>query len=127
MKISSSSTSSYEPSKFGPAFWFTLHNGSTTYPENPTSVVMYGMQQLLINLPFLIPCVKCREHYFEYIKNINLETVTASKIGLFSFMVDLHNHINAMNGKHQMSLDLAKAIYGYDNPKGSTINITYRS
>lgn len=126
MNITTHGKSSYEPESFGPAFWFTLHNGSTTYPDNPTIVVQRGMKQLLIHLPFLIPCIKCREHYYNTIKNSNLDWVVSSRENLFTFLVDIHNDLNQENGKPTMDLDVAKQIYGYnDREKGSKIYISY--
>lgn len=126
MNITTHAKSSYEPDSFGPAFWFTLHNGSTIYPENPTFVVKQGMKQLLINLPFLIPCIKCREHYFNYVKNTNLDQVVNSRENLFSFIVTLHNYVNQNNGKPMMDINVAKQLYGYyDKEHGSKIYITY--
>jgi len=118
--------SSYEPDAFGPAFWFTLHNGASAYPEEPTFFLQQGMIQLLQSVPFLLPCVKCREHYFTYLRNINLNQVVQSRETLFTFLVQLHNYVNRMNGKPEMLVSVAKNIYGFDNPGvGTKLYITY--
>lgn len=127
MEITTSTQgSSYDPAAFGPAFWFTIHNAATTYPNRPTNIIQEGMTQLLINLPLLVPCVVCKEHFHHFIKNSNLDYVTSSRENLFKYFVDIHNYVNRRHRKPEMSLIEAKNIYGFDNPGiGSSIRITY--
>lgn len=127
MKITTSeSGSSYDPDAFGPAFWFTLHNSSTTYPNNPTDVVRHKMKQFLTALPLLVPCVSCREHFYSFIQQTDLDKVVSSRESLFEFFVNVHNYVNRRYGKSEMSLDHAKKLYGFDKQGvGSTIRITY--
>lgn len=117
--------STTDPIIFGPSFWFTLHNGAVSYPENPTKFVKDGMKQLIINLPLLIPCKSpCREHFYDYIVKSNLDDVIRNRENLFRFFVDIHNLVNSRYGKDVMSLEDAKTIYGYRNGK-TTMKITY--
>jgi hypothetical protein len=118
--------SSYDPDAFGPAFWFTIHNATTTYPNRPTAFVQDGMKNLIANMPLLIPCVTCKEHFFTFLKTSNLDMVTSSKENLFKFFVDVHNYVNRRFRKPEMSLADAKKMYGFDKPGvGSMIRITY--
>jgi len=116
--------SSYDPDAFGPAFWFTIHNATTTYPNRPKVFVQEGMKQLIANLPLLIPCVNCKEHFFSFLKGVDLDCVTSSRENLFSFFVNVHNYINRRFKKREMSLSDAKDMYGYDKG-GSMLRITY--
>ena len=119
--------SSYDPDAFGPAFWFTLHNSSTTYPNNPTDVIRHNMAQLLTHLPLLVPCITCKEHFYSFIKQSNLDEIVASRDALFKFFVDAHNYVNRRYGKPEMFIDQAKKIYGFDKQGvGSSIRITYQ-
>lgn len=121
--------SSNDPVLFGPSFWFTLHNGAVSYPDNPSKYVRDGMKQLIINLPLLIPCKSpCREHFYDYIRrrHSSIDDVVASRRQLFPFFVDMHNYVNARYGKAIVTLDDAKAVYGYTNGK-TTMRITYSS
>lgn len=118
--------SSYDPDVFGPAFWFTIHNTTTTYPNRPTTFVQEGMKNLILNMPLLIPCINCKEHFFTFLRGSNLNAATESKESLFRFFVDAHNYINKRFGKPVMSLSEAKKMYGYDKPGvGSMVRITY--
>lgn len=116
---------SYEPQAFGPAMWFTLHNGASAYPEKPSLVVQNSMMQFLSNLHFMIPCLECREHYFQYVRNTDLAAATRNREALFTYIVDMHNNVNFRIGKPTMSLETAKQVYGFYRPRGSIIRITY--
>lgn len=119
-------TSSYDPAVFGPAFWFTLHNGATTYPTMPTDYVRNGMRQLLINLPLLVPCLVCREHFYEYLRDCKLDKAVESRENLFAFIVGVHNFVNVRYGKLPMTLAEAKRIYGFDAPgRGTRVRVQY--
>jgi hypothetical protein len=127
MKITTTTNnSSYDPDAFGPAFWFTLHNSAGTYPNKPTKVIQQSMKELITNLPLLVPCLTCKEHFYNFIKYSNLDIATANRENLFRYFVDVHNYVNKrVNKKTEMSLNDAKKIYGFDKPTGSSIRITY--
>lgn len=118
--------SSYDPDSFGPAFWFTIHNATTTYPNKPTEFVQNGMKQLVSNMPLLIPCIVCKEHFYSYLKTIDLDYITSSRENLFNFFIQVHNYVNRRFGKPEMSLTDAKKLYGFNKPGvGSQVRITY--
>lgn len=118
--------SSYDPDMFGPSFWFTLHNGATAYPYQPTLLIQNGMKNFLVSLPLMIPCVACKEHAYAFLKQANLDTVVASRANLFGFFVAFHNFVSSRYNKRTMCLEEAKKLYGYDKPGvGGELKITY--
>lgn len=106
-----------DPEMFGPSFWFTLHNGAAAYPVSPTPWIRASTKQLLISLPILIPCINCREHFFNFVRSSNLDDAVASRDKLFDYFVRAHNYVNARYGKPIMSIDEAKRMYGFDTGK----------
>ncbi|MGL4356644.1 MAG: FAD-linked sulfhydryl oxidase [Aeromonas popoffii] len=129
MKISYSEIgSTTQPAIFGPAMWFTFHNGAVLYPKHPHPCTKYGMKQLLINMPLMIPCLNCKEHFYNFIRNADLDKAVSSRDELFKFWVDVHNYVNGRYGKPIVSLEEAKQLYGFYKPEvGSRIRITYTS
>lgn len=118
--------SSFDPEIFGPSLWFILHNGSVSYPTYPTKFVQNGMKQLLLNIPLLIPCLTCREHFYSFIRTSNIDDAISSREKLFKFMVDAHNYVNVRYGKTPMTLESAKLFYGFNNPGvGASMKIKY--
>lgn len=116
---------SFEPEMFGPAFWFTLHNGAAAYPERPTPQIQQGMQMFIMGLPVMIPCTICKEHAFNYIRKHDLNYETSSRERLFRFFNGFHNFANARFSKKEMPLDEAKQLYGFGSARGGRMKITY--
>lgn len=117
---------SVDPNVFGPAMWFTFHNGAVLYPKRPTDYVKNGMKQFIANVPLIIPCLGCKEHFYDLLTHTDLDAVVSSRDALFKFWVDAHNYVNKRYGKRQMSLGEAKALYGFEKPGfGTPIRITY--
>lgn len=126
MTVSSSFVGkSSDPNIFGPPFWFVLHNAANSYPNQPTQWIREGMKQLLINLPLLVPCINCKEHFYNLLRTTNLNTVVSSKENLFAFFVETHNYVNRRYGKSEMTVNEAKELYGFDTPAGTNMRITY--
>lgn len=117
--------SSFNPTVFGPALWFVLHNAAVSYPDVPTFETRHGMKQLLLCLPLLIPCETCRQHFANYLRQANLDIVVSSKYNLFEFFVTVHNHVNVRTGKGKISLSQAMAMYGYNSPTGGIVSVRY--
>jgi len=118
--------SSSDPNISGPSMWFTFHNSTLTYPKNPTSFIKSGMKQLLQNIHLMIGCLTCKEHFYTFMRDIDLEWAVSSRDNLFEFWVNAHNYVNERLGKSIMSLTDAKYLYGFDNPsKGAMMRISY--
>lgn len=113
-----------DPEIFGPPFWFVLHNAAVNYPNNPTLPIRTGMKHILINLPIMVPCINCKEHFYTFLKNSNLDDAVSSKSKLFEFFWKIHNYVNRRYNKQEMSLEEAKRLYGFDAP--ATVRITYK-
>lgn len=122
--VSTNIGSTHDPEIFGPSFWFTLHNGATNYANLPTDFVKNGMKSLLINLPLLVPCINCREHFYAFLTRCNLDLAVSSRDQLFEFFNDIHNYVNSRYGKPSMSLEDAKRLYGFNN-NGTLMKISY--
>jgi hypothetical protein len=115
------------PDIFGPSFWFTLHNGAIHYPIRPSLNTRQSMKTLIYNLPILVPCLNCRDHFINYIQNSDLDYIVSSKETLFKFWVDIHNHVNKRYNRPEMTLLEAKRLYGFDTPEsGAIMTISYQ-
>jgi hypothetical protein len=101
------------PSVWGPPLWFTLHNSSSKYPNNPSPITRERMKNIITNIPVLLPCYTCREHATQFIeKNANmLDDIVSSRDKLFNFFVDFHNQVNKKLGKKIYSYEEARALY----------------
>ena len=104
-----------DPSVFGPPLWFTLHNSSVYYPENPSPVHAERMKNIIIGLPVLLPCETCKEHATAYIENNKhqLPDICKSRQTLFRFFVDFHNYVNERLKKKIFTYEEAEKLYYY--------------
>jgi hypothetical protein len=110
--------SSADPAFWGPAFWFSLHNGAARYPKEATTFCAQKMKGFIGGMPYIIPCENCSEHCRAYIdsKQDQLDDICSERGKLFNFFVDLHNIVNKRYGKSEMSYADAMALYTTNNP-----------
>jgi hypothetical protein len=127
MKVTTTlSGNSTDPDIFGPPFWFVLHNAAVGYYDTPNGLAQDMMRNFLYSIPVIIPCIKCKEHAYTYLRMCDIDKAVQSRSALFKFFVDFHNYVNGKGGRPQMSLEDAKAMYGFFNyGQGGTMKITY--
>lgn len=101
------------PEVWGPAFWFSLHNGALRFPENASPTWRDRMKNFILGIPVMVPCEKCSVHATAYIENNydKLDTVVSNKDTLFEFFCNFHNYVNKRLDKPEMSIDDALAMY----------------
>jgi hypothetical protein len=105
--------SSSNPEVWGPAFWFTLHNGAVNYPLQASPITSERMKNYILGMPVMIPCETCKEHATSHIEaNYNkLDDICSGRMKLFNFFVDFHNLVNKRYGKPIMSYEDAYKLY----------------
>lgn len=101
------------PEVWGPAFWFSLHNGSIRYPVNPSPLWKHRMKSFIQGIPVMVPCEKCADHATAYIESQsdNLDHAVSTREKLFTFFVDFHNFVNARLGKPEIPIEAANKMY----------------
>jgi hypothetical protein len=105
------------PHIFGPPLWFTLHNSSNNYPDNPSPIVKERMKNIIIGIPVLLPCANCKDHATAYIETHfdKLDDIVSTRDKLFNFFVDFHNYVNKRYNKKTYSYEEAKDLYSGKN------------
>lgn len=101
------------PEIWGPAFWFSLHNGAVQYPVDASPLWRKRMKNFIRGIPVMVPCEKCADHAAAYIesRDDDLDSIVANKDSLFRFFVEFHNFVNERIGKEKMSMDIAEKMY----------------
>ena len=101
------------PEIFGPAYWFTLHAGSVSYPIKASPITKEKMKHFILGIPVMLPCRNCQEHATAHIeKNFDkLDEIVSGRDSLFKFFVDFHNYVNVKNNKPEMSYEDAYKLY----------------
>lgn len=102
-----------DPEVWGPAFWFSLHNGAIKYPIDPSPLWKERMKHFILGIPVMVPCEKCSDHATAYLEqNYNqLDNIVSSRSNLFQFFWKFHNYVNERLNKPQISLEYAYKLY----------------
>ena len=113
-----------DPNVWGPAFWFTLHNGASRYPLSACRITKERMKGYILGIPYMIPCEKCRHHATDHIIMMNdqLDDICSGREKLFAFFVDFHNIVNKRYNKPIVSVEEAFKMY---TGKVSVSKLTY--
>ena len=108
------------PEVWGPAFWFSLHNGALRYPINAAPLWRQRMKHFILGIPVMVPCEKCSDHATAYIEGNyhRIDTVVSGREELFKFFWEFHNYVNKRLGKPLMTLRAAYTMYS------ATTNVT---
>ena len=115
---------SSDPNVWGPAFWFTLHNGAARYPIKASPICAERMKGFIMGIPVMIPCEKCQDHATAHIEQnyYRMNEIVSGREQLFIFFVSFHNYVNKRYGKPEM--DYKKAYDLYTRPTNVT-KLTY--
>jgi hypothetical protein len=102
------------PEVWGPAFWFSLHNGALRYPKQASPIWKERMKHFIMGIPVMVPCEKCADHATAHLEDnwSNMDDIVSCRDNLFKFFWEFHNLVNQRLGKPQMSLDDAYKLYG---------------
>jgi hypothetical protein len=114
-------TNMSDPNVWGPALWFTLHNGSSKYPISAAPIVKDRMKAYILGIPLMLPCIACKIHAINHIeKNKDkLDDICSGRKKLFEFFVDFHNIVNKRYNKPIVSIEEAYKMYN----QGVDVNI----
>lgn len=105
--------SSEDPKVWGPAFWFTLHNGAARYPIKASPIFAQNMKNFILGMTAMLPCEKCKDHAIAHIEANyrRLDEIVSGRKNLFNFFVDFHNAVNRRYGKPEMGYQEAYDLY----------------
>ena len=114
------------PNVWGPPGWNFLHYISFTYPNNPTKEDKEKYLNFFKYVGDVLPCEKCRYNYKKHQEKKPLnDTVLSSKQNLVKWLIDIHNEVNIINGKKQLSYEEVVRHYFGSKKKFYRINKKY--
>lgn len=93
-----------KPEIWGPATWTLLHCITLEYPENPKIEDKENVKNFIKYFGKVIPCEKCKINFKSHIEEIPLnDNVLSSRKNLIKWMIDIHNSVNKINGKKELT------------------------
>lgn len=101
---------------WGPHLWKSIHYIALGYPENPSREDRQNYKDFFYTLKYIIPCKYCRDHYKDNINDLpNIDMYLDTTVRLFEWTVLLHNKVNLMLNKPEMTLKDAYDLYTNKN------------
>lgn len=100
-----------DKAQWGKPTWQALHYIALGFPSNPSTQDKVNYQMFYENFYKVIPCTECSKHYQENLKTVPIEKYLANNDTLFEWTVKIHNLVNKLLNKHQLTLAEAKVHY----------------
>ena len=98
-----------EPKNWGKFGWGFIHNVALGYPEDLTYMKKEQYRKFFEVIGDVLPCLDCQDHYKEMIADY--PPIMTNKETLFKWTVDIHNNVNKILNKDQISYDKAYNIW----------------
>ena len=99
------------PAIWGPPLWHEMHTKTFNYPNNPTRADKINIIQYFNEFKTTLPCEVCKVHYRNYMLTKPISYYANNRTDLSNWLIDLHNQVNARNGKRILSYKEAKSLY----------------
>ena len=79
---------------WGPDGWHLLHSIAYKYPSNPNKTTKLKYKRFFNSLPYILPCVYCRNSLHRFYKELPLEKSLHNNELLFEWLYKIHNKVN---------------------------------
>jgi len=101
----------YDPNVWGPHFWFFIMTLAMTYPRYPNEVTKRKYYDFIQNLPVFIPSTEIGNKFSEILDKYPVTPYLTNRDSFIRWVYFLHNRINNITGKDEISYDAAIENY----------------
>lgn len=101
------------PDEWGPPLWKEMHQRTIDYPQNPIASEKQEILKYFRNIVNRLPCDRCKQHYQNQLDRRPIPV--NNRDDLIHWLIDIHNEVNRMNGKRELSYREARALYERNN------------
>jgi hypothetical protein len=101
----------FDPSVWGPHYWFFLHTITESYPLTPNATTKRKYYDLIQNIPLFIPNGEIGNKFSEMLDKYPVTPYLDNRDSFVRWMHFIHNKYNALLGKEEISLPLALEKY----------------
>jgi len=95
----------------GPHYWFFLHTVAESYPLWPNQVTKRKYYDLIQNFPLFIPDGEIGDKFSRLLDKYPVTPYLDSRESFLRWTIFMHNKINALLGKEELSLAVALDKY----------------
>ena len=108
----------FNPSIWGPRYWFVLQSIALCYPPRPNDVIKKKYYDFIQNLPLFIPHKEIGNDFIEILDKFPVAPYLDSRQSFLKWMNFVHNKINMKMGEPIIELsDGIQKYYDYYKPK----------
>jgi hypothetical protein len=115
----------FDPSVWGVHYWFFLHTVAESYPMTPNPVTKRKYYDLIQNFPLFIPNEDIGNKFSEMLDKYPVTPYLDNRDSFVRWIHFIHNKINVLLGKLEISLPKALEIYR-ENYKPKAIILSER-
>jgi FAD-linked sulfhydryl oxidase len=101
----------FDPSVWGPHYWFFIHTVAESYPINPNDVTKRKYYDFIQNIPLFIPVPEMGDKFSRILDKYPVTPYLDSRDSFVRWTHFIHNKYNVMLGKPEIPLPLALEIY----------------
>uniref|UniRef100_A0A6C0DCI8 thiol oxidase n=1 Tax=viral metagenome TaxID=1070528 RepID=A0A6C0DCI8_9ZZZZ len=101
----------FDPSVWGPHYWFFIHTVSESYPKNPNDVTKRKYYDFIQNIPLFIPVPEMGDKFSRLLDKYPVTPYLDNRDSFVRWTHFIHNKYNVMLGKPEIPLPLALEMY----------------
>lgn len=113
----------FEPSVWGPHYWFTLHTIAMCYPEHVNEVTKKKYYDFIQNFPLFIPVEDIGNTFSKMLDKYPVTPYLDSRESFMKWVHFIHNKINVALDIPEVTMEEALSSY-YDNYKPRVVKST---
>jgi FAD-linked sulfhydryl oxidase len=101
----------FQPSVWGPHYWFFLHTVAESYPIYPNEVTKRKYYDFVQNIPLFIPNEDLSHKFSEFLDKYPVTPYLDKRDSFVRWVHFIHNKYNCLLGKKELSLPMALEKY----------------
>jgi FAD-linked sulfhydryl oxidase len=101
----------FDPSVWGPHYWFFLHTVAESYPLTPTETTKRKYYDLIQNFPLFIPNAEIGGKFSQFLDSYPVTPYLDNRDSFVRWVHFIHNKMNVALGKEEISLPMALEHY----------------
>ena len=94
---------------WGPTFWNFLYLTATGFPSTLTPIQSNEFSRLLQNFYYFLPCIECRYHYYQMVKDLKITIKTRQEA--FDMILNLHNQVRSRQNKSEITKEIVLSYH----------------
>jgi hypothetical protein len=101
----------FQPTTWGPHYWFFLMTLALSYPDNVNAVTKRKYYDFITNMPIFIPNAEIGNKFSHLLDKYPVSPYLDNRDSFVKWVHFIHNKINHLLGKEEISYDAALENY----------------